>query len=191
MRSSAPSRQLAIGPTSAISMLIGATLLGMAEGDPLRWAQIAALTALIFAVDESLRRGRCACRHWWTSSAKTILLGFKAGAALTIAMTQLPKLFGVPGGGENFFERGWTLARSWATRTSPSSPSVSAAIAALVAGERFLPGRPVALFVVALSIVALSLTPLAQLGFKTVGVLPAGLPDFYAARRCARASRWW
>ena len=43
------SRQLAIGPTSAISMLVGATLLGMAEGDPERWAAIAALTALLFA----------------------------------------------------------------------------------------------------------------------------------------------
>jgi MFS superfamily sulfate permease-like transporter len=43
------SRQLAIGPTSAISMLVGATLLGMAEGDPQRWAAIAALCALIFA----------------------------------------------------------------------------------------------------------------------------------------------
>ena len=42
--------------------------------------------------------------------SETILLGFKAGAALTIAMTQLPKLFGVPGGGDHFFERIWTLA---------------------------------------------------------------------------------
>jgi len=30
--------------------------------------------------------------------SETILLGFKAGAALTIAMTQLPKLFGVRAG---------------------------------------------------------------------------------------------
>src|SRR5256886_12846393 len=43
------SRQLAIGPTSAISMLVGTTLAGMADGDPQRWAAIAALTALIFA----------------------------------------------------------------------------------------------------------------------------------------------
>ena len=42
--------------------------------------------------------------------SETILLGFKAGAALTIAMTQLPKLFGVPGGGEQFFDRALTLA---------------------------------------------------------------------------------
>ena len=34
----------------------------------------------------------------------SILVGFKAGAGLTIAMTQLPSLFGVKGGGHNFFE---------------------------------------------------------------------------------------
>ncbi|TMH70031.1 MAG: DNA repair protein, partial [Betaproteobacteria bacterium] len=37
------SRQLAVGPTSAISMLVGTTVAGMATGDPGRWAQIAAL----------------------------------------------------------------------------------------------------------------------------------------------------
>ena len=45
------SRQLAVGPTSAISMLVGATVAGMAAGDPARWADIAALTALVVAVD--------------------------------------------------------------------------------------------------------------------------------------------
>ena len=52
-----------------------------------------------------------------------------------------------------------------------------AAIAMLVAGEKLLPSRPVALFVVIASIVALTATPLAAHGFKTVGVLPAGLPS--------------
>src|SRR5207253_10988701 len=41
------SRQLAIGPTSAISMLVGVTVAGMAGGDLGRWADIAALTALV------------------------------------------------------------------------------------------------------------------------------------------------
>src|SRR5512136_2667887 len=43
------SRQLAIGPTSAISLLIGTTVAGMANGDLQRWAEIASLTALIMA----------------------------------------------------------------------------------------------------------------------------------------------
>ncbi len=97
------SRQLAIGPTSAISMLVGVTVAGMAGGDPARFASIAALTAVVIAA---------MCFLAWLlrlSSlvnfiSETILLGFKAGAALTIAMTQLPKLFGVKGGGHGFFE---------------------------------------------------------------------------------------
>src|SRR6476660_9033406 len=44
------SRQLAIGPTSAISMLVGTTVAGMAGGDVELGAQIAALTALVFAL---------------------------------------------------------------------------------------------------------------------------------------------
>src|SRR5499427_3133819 len=43
------SRQLAVGPTSAISMLVGTTVAGMAAGDPARYAQIAGLTSLLFA----------------------------------------------------------------------------------------------------------------------------------------------
>src|SRR6185503_4263913 len=43
------SRQLAVGPTSAISMLVGTTVAGMAMGDPARYSQIVALTALVFS----------------------------------------------------------------------------------------------------------------------------------------------
>ncbi len=40
-------KQLAIGPTSAISLLIGTTIATMANGDAQRWAEIASLTALV------------------------------------------------------------------------------------------------------------------------------------------------
>jgi SulP family sulfate permease len=170
------SRQLAIGPTSAISMLVGTTLIGMAEGDPQRWAAIAALTALIFA-SMSVLAWALKLSSLVNFISETILLGFKAGAALTIALTQLPKLFGVKGGGEQFFERLWILAGQLGDTNLAVLGFGLLAIGLLVAGEKLLPGRPVALFVVAASIVALSLTPLASMGFKLVGVLPAGLPD--------------
>jgi high affinity sulfate transporter 1 len=171
------SRQLAIGPTSAISMLVGATLLGMAEGDPQRWAAIAALTALIFAT-VSVLAWLLKLSSLVNFISETILLGFKAGAALTIAMTQLPKLFGVKGGGEAFFERAWILGMQLGDTNLAVLGFGLAAIALLVAGEKLLPGRPVALAVVAMSIAALSFTPLAQMGFKLVGALPPGLPEF-------------
>ena len=52
------SRQLAIGPTSAISLLVGVTVAGMANGDPVRWTGIAELAALVVACMRCWR-GRC------------------------------------------------------------------------------------------------------------------------------------
>jgi high affinity sulfate transporter 1 len=171
------SRQLALGPTSAISLLVGTTVAGMAMGDPARWAQIAALAALVFAA-VSFIAWALKLSSLVSFISETILLGFKAGAALTIAMTQLPRLFGVPGGGDHFFERAWILATQLPDTRWVVLAFGVAAIALLVAGDRLFPARPVALVVVVLSIVALSATPLASLGFRTVGVLPSGLPGF-------------
>ncbi len=171
------SRQLAIGPTSAISMLVGVTVAGMADGDPARFASIAALTAVVIAA-------MCVLAWLFRLSSlvnfisETILLGFKAGAALTIAMTQLPKLFGVKGGGEDFFERIVILGGQLPDTNLAVLAFGVAALAVLLLGEKFLPGRPVALFVVVTSIVVLSVTPLIDLGFKVVGALPQGLPEF-------------
>ncbi|WNC94296.1 SulP family inorganic anion transporter [Paraburkholderia sp. FT54] len=171
------SRQLAIGPTSAISMLVGVTVAGMADGDPARWASIAALTAVLIA-------GMCLVAWLLRLSSlvnfisETILLGFKAGAALTIAMTQLPKLFGVSGGGESFFERIAVLGGQLDQTNLAVLAFGLVCIALLLLGEKYLPGRPVALFVVIASIVVLSITPLAASGFKLVGALPQGLPEF-------------
>ena len=173
------SRQLAIGPTSAISMLVGVTVGGMAQGDAARWADIAALTALVVA-------GMCVLAWLLRLSSlvnfisETILLGFKAGAALTIAMTQLPKMFGVKGGGEHFFER---IGILWGQLPDTNLPVLAfglTALAVLLLGERFLPGRPVALVVVVISLIAMSVTSLGDLGFSIVGALPQGLPDLRA-----------
>jgi high affinity sulfate transporter 1 len=173
------SRQLAVGPTSAISMLVGATIAGMADGDPGRWAAIAALTALVVA-GMSMLAWALRLSSLVDFISETILLGFKAGAALTIAMTQLPKLFGVKGGGEHFFERVGILAGQLPDTNLAVLAFGLVALALLLAGEKLAPGRPVALAVVVLSIVALSVTSLAGLGFTVVGELPKGLPELHA-----------
>ena len=80
------SRQLAVGPTSAISLMIAGTVGAMAEGDAQRYAQIASLVAFTVA-------GLCVFAWVLRLSAlvklisDSILVGFKAGAGLTIAMT--------------------------------------------------------------------------------------------------------
>jgi SulP family sulfate permease len=168
-------RQLAIGPTSAISLLVGSTVAGMAGGDAARWSAIAALAALTVA-SLSVVAWLFRLSGLVSFISDTILVGFKAGAALTIAMTQLPKLFGVKGGGDNFFERAWTLAGQLGQTNVTVLAIGLAALVLLVVGEKLLPNRPIALFVVALALVVMSFTSLADSGVAIVGSLPAGLP---------------
>jgi sulfate permease, SulP family len=96
---------------------------------------------------------------------------------LTIAITQLPSLMGVAGGGHNFFDRAILIVEQLGqTRYLVLAVGVIA-ILALALGEKFLPGRPVALGVVALSIVVASVLGLPALGVSTTGDIPAGLPS--------------
>jgi len=171
------SRQLAIGPTSAIALLVGGTVAGMAEGDPSRWTAIAGLAALTVAL-LSVLAWLLRLSGLVSFISETILLGFKAGAALTIAMTQLPKLFGVTGGGDNFFERAWTLVTQLGETNGVVFALGLAAVALLLLGDKFLPQRPIALLVVVLATVLVSVTSLAESGVTTVGALPRGLPQF-------------
>src|SRR5215467_9127974 len=145
------SRQLAIGPTSAISLMVAGTVVEMAGGDALRYAQIASLAGFTVAL---------LCLLAWALRlsalvkliSDSILVGFKAGAGLTIIMTQLPSLFGVAGGGHNFFERAVLLAGQLTGINLIVLAIGAIAIALLLLGERWLPGKPVALGVVAVAI---------------------------------------
>jgi SulP family sulfate permease len=169
------SRHLAIGPTSAISLLVGATVAGMAHGDQARYVGIAAMAAIAVAF-------LCVVSWFLRLSAlmnfisETILLGFKAGAALSIASTQLPALLGVDGGGEHFLGRVYRIA-SQLRDIQPAVLAVGlASLVLLWLGEKYLPGRPIELLVVALSLVLVPILGLETMGVPTVGHLPAGLP---------------
>jgi len=169
------SRQLAVGPTSAISLMIASSVGMMSEGDAQRYVQIASLAAFTVAflcfISWALRLSALV-----KLISNSILVGFKAGAALTIAMTQLPSLIGVQGGGHNFFERAALLAGQVGQVNYTVLAVGVVAITLLVAGERLLPGKPTALAVVALSIIAASVLGLPAHGVPITGEIPAGLP---------------
>jgi sulfate permease, SulP family len=169
------SRYLAIGPTSAISLMIAASVSQMAGDDSVHYAQIATGAALSVGF---------LCLLAWAFRlsvlvkliSDSVLTGFKAGAGITIATTQLPALLGVPGGGHGFAERLLALANQLAAANGVTLTLGLAALVLLFCGERWLPGRPVALAVVALSIVAVTLFGLARFNVAVTGVIPRGLP---------------
>jgi sulfate permease, SulP family len=171
-------KQLAIGPTSAISMLIGITLATLSGGDPQRWLDLASLTALVFS-GMSVLAYILHLDSMINFINETVLVGFKAGAALTIMLTQLPKMFGVPGGGNDFFSRVGTLTHQLPETNIHVLIFGILAFALILTGEKLFHGKPIAIFVVVISILIISFTSLASYGFKTVGVIPAGLPKFH------------
>lgn len=172
------SKQLAIGPTSAISLLIGTTIAGIAHGDLQRWAEIASLTTLVFAVMAVIAY-LLKLSGIINFISETVLLGFKAGAAITIGLSQLPELFGIKGGGHNFLESCVALFEQIHNLNFAVFLFGVVAIILLLGGEKFAPGRPVAILIVVLSIVLISVTSLENSGFDIVGSIPKGLPEFY------------
>ncbi|MCK1716764.1 SulP family inorganic anion transporter [Bradyrhizobium sp. 141] len=169
------SRQLAIGPTSAISLMIAGTVGALAGGDAARYAQIASFAAFAVAV---------LCFIAWLFKlsvlvclvSDSILVGFKAGAGLTIIMSQLPSLLGVSGGGHDFFDRAIKLMGQLGD-VAPLVFAIGAfALLLLLLGERLLPGKPIGITIVALAILAATLLGLPALGVPVTGMIPEGLP---------------
>lgn len=169
------SRHTAVTVTSAISLLIGASLGPLAGGDPARFAALASLTALLVAV--------IALLGWLTGAgsivnfvSESVLDGWKTGVALYLGSTQLPKLFGFSGSHGDFWERSGHFF-SHLRETNPTALTMGlTALAVLIAGKKYLKHKPVALFVVVGGIVAAGLLDVGDRGVKLLGEVPQGLP---------------
>src|SRR4051812_13957757 len=169
------SRHTVVTVTSAISLLIGASLGEIAGGDTARFGALAAGTALLVAL--------IAFIAWLTKAgaivnfiSESVMVGFKCGVALFLASTQLPKLFGFHGEHGNFWKNSGHFLKHL-HETNPTSLSIGGvALAVLVLGKIFLKNKPVALFVVVGGIVASALLGFDARGVKLLGEVPQGLP---------------
>jgi high affinity sulfate transporter 1 len=169
------SRHTAITVTSAISLLVGASLGGIAGGDTARFGALAAGTALLVALIAFIA---------WLARAgsivnfisESVMVGFKCGVALFLASTQLPKLFGIHGAHGNFWANSGNFLKHLDETNFTSLAAGGIALAVLVLGKVFLKHKPVALFVVIGGIVASGWLGLDARGVKLLGEVPQGLP---------------
>jgi sulfate permease, SulP family len=171
------SRHTAITVTSAISVLVGASLGDLAGGDASRFWALASCTALIV--------GALGFIAWLAKAgvivnfiSESVLVGFKCGIALFIASTQLPKFFGFKGSHGDFWERSGHFFSHLGETNMASLMLGIAALALLLLGKRFLKNKPVALFVVIAGIIAASSMDLGRFGVNLLGQVPQGLPPF-------------
>jgi hypothetical protein len=168
------SRQTVVGVTSAISLLIGATLGEMSDGDPARQAALAACTGLMVAAlafaawrrapapSSISSRKRC----WWLQVRRGAVPGEHAAAQAV----RLQRSHG------DFWERMGHFLRGLGG-TNPTSLALgAAALVLLLLGKGILKNRPVALFVVIGGIVAARMFHLDARGVALLGEVPGGLP---------------
>jgi high affinity sulfate transporter 1 len=169
------SRHTAITVTSAISLLVGASLGEIAGGNTSRFSALAAGTALLVALIAFLA---------WLARAgsivnfisESVMVGFKCGVALFLASTQFPKLFGIHGAHGNFWENSGNFLKHLDETNFTSLAVGGIALTVLVLGKVFLKNKPVALFVVIGGIMASGWLGLDARGVKLLGAVPQGLP---------------
>jgi len=169
------SRYTVISITSAISLLIGASLGEITGGDTTRFGALAAGTALLVALIAFIA---------WLAKAgvmvtfisETVMTGFKCGVALFLASTQLPKLFGFHGAHGSFWENAGFFFKHLNETNATSLLVGGSALAILILGKIFLKHKPVALFVVVGGIIAASALSLETRGVKLIGAVPQGIP---------------
>jgi len=169
------SRHTVITVTSAISLLMGASLGELAGGDVTRFGALAAATALLVAA--------IAFIAWLVKAgsvvnfiSESVMTGFKCGVALFLASTQVPKLFGVHGAHGDFWENSGHFFQHLGDTNPASLTAGLIALAVLIAGKIWLKHKPVALFVVVGGILLSAWAGLEARGVKLLGEVPRGLP---------------
>lgn len=170
-------KQTSVTVTSAISLLVGASIAPLSNGDPVRHASLAAAAAVMVAalalIARLFRAGAII-----NFISESVLIGFKCGVAMHLAISQLPKLCGFHGSHGDFWERLGAFLRH-AKETNGTSLVIGAvALAVLLLGKRFVPRVPAALVVVTGGLLMGAYGGLEARGVKMLGHVPQGLPDF-------------
>jgi len=170
------SKQTVITVTSALSLLVAASVGELSVGDPAKHSALAACLAIMVAAIAFLAwavRAGTAVNFF----SETVLVGFKAGLALYLASTQLPKLFGFKGTHGDFWERGAYFLEHLADTHQTALMVGGIALAVLVAGKLWLKNRPIAFLVVVGGILAARFFDLSARGVSLLGEVPQGLPS--------------
>ncbi len=184
------SRVLSVSSTSTIAILTGAALAAVAPDGNMAvimpaLATLTLLVGILLALGALLRLGFLA-----NFISAPVLIGFKAGIGLVIAVDQLPKLFGVHYPKGTFGENLLALAQSL-----PGTVPVTLAVGLLTIGllvgmARFTPRLPASLVAVGAGIAAMALLGLAAAGVETVGQIPRGLPGLQWPDLSLAAALW-
>jgi sulfate permease, SulP family len=169
------SRQLSVGPESSTA-LITATAVGvLVAGDQQNYAGTAAALALAVGA---------ICLICWLARlgflanllSHPVLIGYMAGIAGLMIVSQLGKVSGIAVEGDSVLSELRSFVTHLGEAHLPTVLVATGTFVLLVALQRLLPRWPGPLIAMVLAAVAVAVLDVDQMGVKTIGPVPRGLP---------------
>jgi high affinity sulfate transporter 1 len=174
-----PSRIMVLGPDSSLAAVILAVVLPLSGGDPLRAVALAGMMAIVSGI---LCIGAGLARLGFITEllSKPIRYGYMNGIALTVLISQLPKMFGfsVADGGP-LQKSSAIIAGVLAGRVNWAACMIGVgtlAVILLLKKKKRVPGILIAVVGATVIVGAFGLATSAHVA--VLGILPQGLPAF-------------
>ena len=172
-----PSRILVLGPDSALASVIMAVVVPLAAGDPQRAIALAGAMALVSGA-VCVAAGLAHLGFITELLSKPIRYGYMNGIALTVLLSQIPKLLGFSVDAHGPLRQSLEIVRDVAAgQTNLVAFAIGGGTLALILFLKRWPRVPgILLAVVAATILVGALDLAARSGLAVLGPLPRGLP---------------
>ncbi|MBP6815177.1 MAG: SulP family inorganic anion transporter [Burkholderiaceae bacterium] len=174
-----PSRILVLGPDSSLAALILAVVLPLSGGDPMRAVALAGMMAVVSGL-VCILAGLLRLGFITELLSKPIRYGYMNGIALTVLISQLPKLFGFSiehvGPVLDLWHIVEALLSGAANWTAFAIGAGTLAVIFVLKPWQRIPGILIAVVGATLAVGLFDLGQTA--GVKVLGALPQGLPSF-------------
>ena len=172
-----PSRILVLGPDSSLAAVILAVVLPLSGGDPQRAIALAAAMAIVSGV-VCVAAGFARLGFITELLSKPIRYGYMNGIALTVLLSQIPKLFGFSADADGPLRQVWAIGQQVvAGATNVAALAIGAAALALILWLKRSPRVPgILIAVVAATVVVAAFDLATRAGVAVLGPLPEGLP---------------
>lgn len=174
-----PSRILVLGPDSALAAILLGVIAPLAQGDPLRAVTLAGMMAIVSGT-VCILAGVARLGFITELLSKPIRYGYMNGIALTVLISQLPKLFGFSIESEGPLRSLWAIVSAilggrinWVAFAIGLATLI---VILLLRNNKRVPGLLIAVVGATLVVGVLDLGT--QYGVKVLGPLPQGLPGF-------------
>jgi high affinity sulfate transporter 1 len=173
-----PSRILVLGPDSALAPVILTVVVPLSAGDPQRAVALGGMIAIVSGV-VCVSAGVARLGFITELLSKPIRYGYMNGIALTVLLSQVPKLFGFSVKAEGPLRQVWGIVEKVLTgNTNIATLLIGAGTLALILFLKRWPRVPGILIAVVAATVTVAIFDVAKrAGVSVLGPLPQGLPS--------------